>query len=162
MIDLINSINRLVEEHEVSEIEVEEVARPTYTDEELEKLIGFIKRMTTLYDLQESDWNELNYIVIRNFLMEPTETILTIYFNDDTLECFLDIPDVSFTDLTYFLREPNEIFKVETFHDKITFGTVNSRIEGSVLHLIECVFTPFFTKNSKWPDSKYFFKNFIN
>lgn len=139
--------------HEETEIEEEEETRPIYTDEELQKLINFIKRMTTLYDLQESDWNDLNYIVIRNFILEPTELVLTVYFNDDTLECLLDFPDVVFTDLTYFIRDPHEIFKVETFHDKITFGTVNSRVEGSILHLLEFVFTPFFTRNNKWPDS---------
>lgn len=109
--------------------------------------------MTTLYDLRDTDWTELNDVVIRNFIMEPREIVLTIYFNNDTLECLLDFPDTVFTDLTYFIREPNDVFKVETFHDKIKFGTVNSRVEGSILHALENVFAPYFMHNTQWPDS---------
>lgn len=142
--------------HTDTEAEEEEIEKPVYTDEQLEKLIGFFKKMTTLYDLKESDWTEDNCLVIRNFIIEPSEMVLTVYFDDDNLQCLLDFPDTPFIDLTYFIREANDIFKIETFHDKITFGTVNSSVEGSLLSVLENVYAPFFFNNTTWPDSILF------
>lgn len=133
--------------------EIEQETRPEYDEEDLLQLISFIKAMTTLYDLRESDWKENHDVVIREFFLNPKKMILTVYFDGNDLECLLDFPDTSYVDLTYFLRDPMEIFEVETFHDKITFGTVHDNVEGSILKVIENVYAQVFFHIKTWPDS---------
>lgn len=126
-----------------------------YTEEDLNTLVKYIKNMTTLYDLREDDWTEENYETIREYLLNPSYPLLTIYFDADNLCCMLEIPDKPFLDMTYFLREtPGEIFEVETFHDNIMFGTMHEAIEGSLLKVIENVYAPYFMQIESWPDSK--------
>lgn len=36
----------------------EQPVKPVYDPKELQQLVHFIKRMTTLYDLREEDWNK--------------------------------------------------------------------------------------------------------
>ncbi|XP_017772767.1 PREDICTED: dynein-1-beta heavy chain, flagellar inner arm I1 complex [Nicrophorus vespilloides] len=127
--------------------------RPQYTEEELGKLIGFVKGITTLYDLRETDWNQLNESGIVNFLMDPREQILCIYFDGDDLIATVEYPNCVYEDLTYFIREPNEVFQVDTFHDNIIFGTVHSSIESTLLEVLENVYAPIFFKIKNWPEN---------
>lgn len=133
--------------------ETEKEVKPEYSDEDLEKLVGFIKSMTTLYDLREDDWTESIYEMIRQFILDPKEPLLTIYFDGDELCCLLDIPEETVVDLTYFLRENDDIFEVETFHDNIMFGTIHEDVEGSLLKIMENVYAPYFLDIETWPDS---------
>lgn len=134
--------------------ETEKEVRACYSEEDLNKLVQFIKNITTLYDLHEEDWKEENYEVIREFLLNPKHPLLIIFFDGDELLCMLDVPEISFTDMTYFLREsPDYIFEVETFHDNITFGTIHEDIEGSLLKVIQHVYAPYFLQVKSWPDS---------
>ncbi|XP_071050357.1 dynein axonemal heavy chain 2 isoform X2 [Onthophagus taurus] len=145
------------EEPTVTEAEavtaVEEDVKPEYTEEDLEKLVRFVKDITTLYDLRDTDWNEANEDVIRQWFLNIKEPVLCIYFEADDLKCMYGYPDCPVLDLTYFLREPNEIFDVETFHDKITFATVDDNIEGTILKTLENVYAPVFFHVTTWPDS---------
>lgn len=138
--------------------EVDESDKPKieYTEEELNTLVKFIKNMTTLYDLREDDWSEKNAQVIREFFLTPEAPILTIFFDEESLTCTLGIPEVPVVDLTYFLREPMQIFDVKTFHDKINFGTMDDNIEGSILNIIENLYAPVFFKSDHWPESNIF------
>lgn len=128
---------------------------PEYTDEELSRLINFIKRMVTLYDLRESDWTEQHEQVIVEYIIDITQPILSAYFEEDNLKVLLGFPTSPYIDLCYFLRDPMDVFNLETFHDKIIFGTVNDNIEGSILSVIEDVFAPYFFNIKTWPDSTY-------
>lgn len=134
--------------------EVEKEVRPEYSDEDLDKLVGFIKNMTTLYDLREEDWNEDNFEIIRDFILSPRQPLLTIYFDGDELCCLMDIPETPLVDMTYFLRENEDVFEVETFHDNIMFGTMHEDIEGSLLKVMENAYAPYFLHNETWPDSE--------
>lgn len=109
--------------------------------------------MTTLYDLREDDWTEYNYEMIREYILDPKQPMLTIYFCGDNLMCSLDIPDTPFVDMTYFLRENTDFFEVETFHDNIIFGTIQEDIEGSLLQTMLHVYAPYFFQIESWPDS---------
>lgn len=109
--------------------------------------------MTTLYDLREEDWTDNNYEVIREFLLSPKYPLLAIYFDGDDLCCSLDIPETPFVDMTYFLRENAEIFEVESFHDNIMFGTLHEDVEGSLLKVMQHVYSPYFFQIESWPDS---------
>lgn len=112
-----------------------------------------MKKITTLYDLRETDWTDENYAVIREFFIDPKHPVLTVYFEEDTLRCLLDFPETPIVDLTYFYREPNEIFRVDTFHDRISFGTVDDSVEGSILKILESIYSPIFFNITTWPDS---------
>lgn len=58
---------------------------------------------------------------------------MSIYFDDDVLTATIGFPTCPVYDLTYFLREPNMIFTVQDFHDDVTFGTINTNVDGSLL-----------------------------
>lgn len=135
------------------EIDTSEQLKVSYTDEELDKLVGYIKNLTTLYDLRPDDWREENYEVIKQFFLTPTEPLLTIYFLNDELSCQLGTPARPVMDLTYFLRQPLEIYDVNTFFDTINFGTMDDNIEGSILNIVENVYAPIFFKSNHWPES---------
>lgn len=133
--------------------ETQQEIRPEYDEGDLEKLVSFVKAMTTLYDLRETDWKEEHDLIIQEFFLNPKQIILAVYFNCDDLQCSAEFPDTPYVDLTYFLREPMEVFDVETFHDKITFGTVHDNVEGSILKVLENVYAQVFFNIKTWPDS---------
>lgn len=114
-----------------------------------------MKNLTTLYDLRPDDWTERNYEVIKHFFLKPTEPVLMIYFINDDLTCSLGPPPRPVMDLTYFLRQPLEVFDVATFFDTINFGTMDDNIEGSILNIVENVYAPVFLKSHHWPESNY-------
>lgn len=133
--------------------EIQQDIRPEYDEEDLVKLVSYVKDMTTLYDLRESDWNEEHDVVIREFFLNPQQMLLTIYFEGDDLMCASDFPETPYVDLTYFLREPMEVYDVDTFHDKVTFGTIHENVEGSILKVLENVYAQVFFNIKTWPDS---------
>lgn len=126
---------------------------PELTDEEVDKLVKYIKKMTTLYDLEDTDWNESHFEIIKSFIFNTDQIVLTVYFYGDDLRCSLDFPTTPISDLTYFIRKPFDILTPENFHDNITFGTVNDSIEGSLLKVLENVYAPIFFNITSWPDS---------
>ncbi|XP_025835309.1 dynein heavy chain 2, axonemal-like [Agrilus planipennis] len=127
-----------------------------YSPEEIDKLVSFIMKMTTLYDLRDDDWTEANKEVIKNFFYYVSNMTLTVCFDEHNLLCSLNYPECIFDDLMFFYRDPGEIFQVDTFHDKIHFGTVDYKVEGSILRHIELFYLPIFLKQESWPDSILF------
>ncbi|KAJ1520022.1 hypothetical protein ONE63_004252 [Megalurothrips usitatus] len=124
-----------------------------YSEEDIQNLIRKIKRCTTLFDLMEEDWNDEVCSVIRSFFELPGSEVLSIYFNDVKLEATLSIPTSPIRDLTYFIKEPEDIISVENFHDIVMFGTVDTTVEGSLLAVLENVYAPVFFNTTTWPDS---------
>ncbi|XP_037870398.1 dynein axonemal heavy chain 2 isoform X3 [Bombyx mori] len=127
--------------------------KPSYDPEELHKLIGYIMRITTLYDLREEDWTEDVKHGIEEWLLEPRSLILCIYFRGDKLKSISDIPLSPVYDLTYFIRAPDFVFKSDTFHDDIIFGTFVDSVESNVIQILENVYAPYFFAVNAWPDS---------
>lgn len=104
-------------------------------------------------DFEEDNWNDQCISDIREFFYNPGITTLTIFFKDDLLKTCLGFPNIPVYELTYFLREPDEIFTIENFHSNILFGTINNQVEGNILALMENIFAPIFFKIDFWPDS---------
>lgn len=126
----------------------------TYTQEELETLISFVKEMTILRDLLPRDWRPVNDAAIVQWLENRSLPLLTIYFDPDgDLQCETDVPHGPITDFTYFLRELNHRFDVDNFHDTIIFGTLDSNYEGSMLDIIRDIYGPILLTSNNWPDS---------
>lgn len=137
---------------ELAEIEAPE--KPSYTNEELDKFVSFIQRITTLSNLQKSDWNDDCFEIIKEYLMEPKNIILCIYFHENILMASLNVPDVDFYDMTYFLRQqPDMIYSIDNFYDEIMFGTIIGSIEGSLLKTLEIVYAPILQSTNLLPNS---------
>ena len=113
----------------------------------------FIKDFTTLSSLKEDNWNDQCISDIREFFYDPGILTLTIFFKDDILKTSLGFPTIPVYELSYFIREPDEIFTIDNFHSKILFGTINDQVEGNILTLMENIFAPIFFKIDFWPDS---------
>ncbi|EDW04226.1 dynein-1-beta heavy chain, flagellar inner arm I1 complex [Drosophila grimshawi] len=137
------------------EIKPEEVRpptpRPTYTDEELNQLVEYIQRMTLLYALTQQDWREEPLDMIRRWLLEVNEPLLSIWYEGNKLSACLGFPTDHVDDISYFLRgEPNEIFTVDGFHDEIHFGSIHSDVDASLMCLLERFYAPIFRNYSDW------------
>ncbi|XP_050498494.1 dynein axonemal heavy chain 2 [Diabrotica virgifera virgifera] len=151
----------LFSSEEPEEVVVEEVQEETsldrlvdYSEEDINTLVSYVKSITTLYKLKPTDWTEENEDVIKTWFRDPSLPILCVFFSTDNLICTTGLPDGAIEiDLMYFLRETAQEFSVQTFHDNITFGTVDENIEGTLLNIIKDVFVPILLSTEKWPDS---------
>ncbi|XP_062141991.1 uncharacterized protein LOC133850046 [Drosophila sulfurigaster albostrigata] len=146
------------DEERKEEVKPEEIRpvtpRPTYSDEELNQLVEYIQRMTTLYSLNQRDWHEQALDIIRRWLLEVSEPLLTVFYSGNRLTAYLGFPNDPVDDISYFLRsEPNEIFTVDGFHDEIHFGTVHSDADGCLMYLLERFYAPIFRNFDDWNES---------
>lgn len=131
--------------------EVEEkIPVPEYTDEDLNKLVVAVQHMTILYAIDQNDWNSTCTDVIQQWLLNVNELMLTVFYDDDILTASLGFPTYPVYDLTYFLRLPNHIFKVDEFHDHVTFGTIHEDIDGTLLAILEKMYSPIFFKTQNF------------
>ncbi|XP_050561707.1 dynein axonemal heavy chain 2 [Spodoptera frugiperda] len=135
------------------ELEQTREQKPIYDPEELEKLVDYVVRMTTIYDLRPEDWTPDTRQHIEDWFLEPKSLILCIYFKGECLRASHDIPLTPVYDLTYFIRPPDYVFKADTFHDDIVFGTFRDSIESNVINMMEHVYAPYFFAITAWPDS---------
>ncbi|KAH8378166.1 hypothetical protein KR093_009808 [Drosophila rubida] len=146
------------DEERKEEVKPEEIRpatpRPTYSDEELNQLVEYIQRMTTLYSLNQGDWREQALDIIRRWLLEVSEPLLTMYYAGNRLTACLGFPNDPVDDISYFMRdEPNEIFTVDGFHDEIHFGTVHSDVDGCLMYLLERFYAPIFRNYTDWNET---------
>lgn len=151
-------INTFSERERIAQLErelAETPIKPIYELEELQKLVGYIMSITTLYDLRDEDWNEEAKHDIEEWICEPRDLILCIYFKGHKLKAANDIPLSPVFDLTYFIRTPDFVFKADTFHDDIVFGTFVDSVESNMIKMLEFVYAPYFFAINTWPDSKY-------
>jgi dynein heavy chain len=115
----------------------------------VEKVKGF----TTLFDLREDDWKLEVENVVKDYFLNKSAKVLSIYFEDVTLAASLDFPTVPVKDMTYFLKDSTEIITPENFCEAITFGTTGDNIEGTILTVLEYVYAPTFFSETSWPDN---------
>ncbi|XP_031774002.1 uncharacterized protein LOC116414824 [Apis florea] len=109
--------------------------------------------MTTLSGLKETHWTYFCEMTIREFFLNPNFTIMCAFFAHNRLVVTLALPLILVDELTYFIREPRQVLRAETFRNDILFGTVNDRPEYYVLSVVENVLAPIFLKVETWPDS---------
>ncbi|KAG6795133.1 hypothetical protein HZU73_09583 [Apis mellifera caucasica] len=109
--------------------------------------------MTTLSGLKEGHWTYFCEMTIREFFLNPNFTTMCIFFSHNRLVVTLSFPLILVNEFTYFIREPREVLRAETFRNDILFGTVNDKPEYYVLSIVENVLAPIFLKVETWPDS---------
>lgn len=106
--------------------------------------------MTVLYDIDQNDWNSTSIAVIKHWLLNVNELMLTIFYDNDILTASLSFPTNPVYDIAYFLRHPNEIFSVDEFHDCVTFGTIHEDVDGTLLAILEKMYSPIFFKTENF------------
>lgn len=137
----------------VEEVVEESIAPlPEYTDDELKRLVGFVQKMTTLFALKENDWTDATTGVIESWFRNPETLMLVIFYDGDVLTACLAIPLAPIFDMSYFLRQPNQIFDVDTFHDVVRFGTIREDIDGTLLNVLSSVYGPIFFGSTNLSD----------
>lgn len=109
--------------------------------------------MTILFALDHNNWSEEHSNTIKKWLLDTDELMLTIFYHENNLVASLSYPMVPVHDLTYFLREPNQIFTVDGFHDEVTYGTIHEPIDGTLLNIIERIYAPIFFQYSEWSEN---------
>lgn len=130
-----------------------EAIRPEYQPGELSQLVNYLKDMVVLFDLRPCDWNAECLNIVERWFLEHHHPLLFIFYTpDNVLTASLATPLIPYHDATYFLRQPNEIFQVATFHDTIQYGTIHDPDE-SLLVLMEAIYAPhFFNKPLDWSE----------
>ncbi|XP_029157815.1 dynein heavy chain 2, axonemal-like [Nylanderia fulva] len=131
----------------------EDELRPIYGMDEINKLIQCIKDMTTLSGLTDGDWTWKCDRDIREFFHDPSIPVLCVYHVNGDLTTEFSFPTVPVHELTYFVRQPNEILYPENFRERILFGSLNDKVEDHTLNVIQNVFAPIFFTIETWPDS---------
>ncbi|XP_050449663.1 dynein axonemal heavy chain 2-like [Cataglyphis hispanica] len=130
-----------------------EEERPIYREYELNELIQCVKDMTTLSGLKDSDWTWRCDMDIQEFFQNPSIPVLCVYHVDGDLTTEFSFPTLPVHELTYFVRQPNEILYPENFRERILFGSLNDRVESHILRVIQDVLAPIFFTIETWPDS---------
>lgn len=117
-----------------------------------------MRNFTVLFDLRRDDFDGEVIDTIKEFVKSPVERLLTICYNEDDLVATLGIPDFTFDDLFYFLKQEDKFgnliqLTVKNFATSISCGSIDAPLEGSILRLMETLFTPEFYNNTSWPYS---------
>jgi len=108
--------------------------------------------MTTLNGLRDSDWTKTCDIFISEFFQDPSILVLSIYRMNGLIIEF-SFPTMAVHEMSYFVREPDEIFQPENFRERILFGTTNDKVESHILSVMQNVLAPIFFTIETWPDS---------
>lgn len=124
--------------------------------------ISIVKDMTTLSGVKDTHWTYFCEMTIREFFLNPNFTTMCIFFSHNRLIVTLSFPLILVNEFTYFIREPREVLRAETFRNDILFGTVNDKPEYYVLSMVENVLAPIFLKVETWPDSILLNSRLIN
>ncbi|KAF7398794.1 hypothetical protein HZH66_006691 [Vespula vulgaris] len=134
--------------------EVEAELRADYTIEELNELVHYVKGMTTLSGLAKKDWTYQCHVIIREFFENPKHRVLCIYYEvtNKVPMALLSFPLTPVYELCYFIRKPDQIFRLENFHDTIVFGSFNWSVEYYILNVVQSVLTPIIFKIETLPD----------
>ncbi|XP_046826001.1 dynein-1-beta heavy chain, flagellar inner arm I1 complex-like isoform X1 [Vespa crabro] len=143
------------ERRETSESEYEtspEPENPIYTEQELITLVQYVKDLTVLSHLKESDWNESCYEVIREYFQCVSHTILIIFFNQNKLMASLNLSDCKEVDLMYFLRSPLQIYTTDNFLKTIFCGNINEDKTKSFFKFLQNIYAPVALNSNEWPE----------
>lgn len=111
--------------------------------------------MTTLSGLAKKDWTYQCHVIIREFFENPKHRVLCIYYEvtNKVPMALLSFPLTPVYELCYFIRKPDQIFRLENFHDTIVFGSFNWSVEYYILNVVQSVLTPIIFKIETLPDS---------
>ncbi|XP_018394577.1 PREDICTED: dynein-1-beta heavy chain, flagellar inner arm I1 complex-like [Cyphomyrmex costatus] len=140
------------ESPETEEEQSSELIKPVFDEQDLDKLVQYIKDFTILPSIKNSDWKEDCYMIIREYFENPAYMLLCVYFQVDTLKARLSILDDNQSDFVYFLRIPWHVFTVDNFHATVVFGSINRNTMMCVLKLMENMYITVARSDDEWPE----------
>lgn len=140
------------EEPEIIEEEPKEV-NPEYKETDLVTLVDYVKKMTILQDLKDDDWNNVCESIIRQWIMDVNLVFLFVFYDKQNLTVDFTFPTIPVNDVMYFMRDPQLMFTLDTFHDDVTFGRIQDDVDGTLLTLIEKVYAPVFFGKTDWSEN---------
>ncbi|XP_020290402.1 dynein heavy chain 2, axonemal [Pseudomyrmex gracilis] len=127
-----------------------EPIKPVFDEQDLKKLIQYVKDLTVLPSLKDDDWNENCDTVICEYFKNPSFTLLCIYFKANVLNAQLSIPAGHISNFVYFMRAPWQVLTVDNFYVTIVFGSVNHNTMMFVLKSMECLYVPVALSSNEW------------
>lgn len=116
-------------------------------------LVIAVKRTVILKGLVKIDWNHECDEVIKSWLLVTDQELLSFFYTDGLLTASMSFPAAQVNDIFYFLREPNQIFTVDNFHDDVTFVRIDKDVDGHMLLMMEQIYGPTFFHKSDWTDT---------
>lgn len=147
-------IRHVVAEAPVLSATEEEKPKPIYSSKELDELVAVLKRMVFLSGIGPDDWTEQCDEIIRTWFLDTGHLMLIVYFSPKhRLTVSLAYPSEPVLEVVYFLREPNHIFSIDNFHDDVTFGQMNDDVDGTLLLLMENLYTSIFFHKTDWSET---------
>lgn len=110
--------------------------------------------MIFLNGIKQDAWTEQCDEIIRLWFDDTSHLMLIVYFSPKNHLCVsLTYPEEPVIEIVYFLREPNHIFSIDNFHDDVTFGQMNGDVDGTLLLLMENLYTPIFFHKTDWSET---------
>lgn len=133
--------------------DTEPLPRPDYSTAELNELVAAIKRTIILRDLGEHHWTDENTEVVKSWLCTTSHELISFYFVDGKLSASLSYPEMHVDDCFYFIRDSNNVFTMDNFHDDVTFGYNDQDVTGHMLTVMEHIYAPYFLCKSNATDA---------
>ncbi|XP_036148975.1 dynein-1-beta heavy chain, flagellar inner arm I1 complex isoform X2 [Monomorium pharaonis] len=150
---LIVKIDEYSESPETEEELSSEPIKPIFDEQDLDKLVQYVKDLTILSSIEDSDWKENECLTtIREYFENPASTLLCVYFQIDTLKARLSILDDNQSDFVYFLRIPWHVFTVDNFHATVIFGNITHNAVMCVLKVMENMYVTIARNSGEWPE----------
>ncbi|KAL6420158.1 hypothetical protein ACFW04_014096 [Cataglyphis niger] len=140
------------ESSETEEELLSEPVKPIFDEQDLNNLVQYVKDLTMLPLIKDSDWKEECHTIIREYFKNPNFTLLSIYFEMDTLRARLSVPENGQSEFVYFLRTPWHVFTVDNFHATVIFGSINRNVMMCVLKAMENMYAPAAINSGEWPE----------
>ncbi|XP_077278026.1 uncharacterized protein LOC143906094 isoform X2 [Temnothorax americanus] len=130
-----------------------EPIKPVFDQQDLDKLVQYVKDLTILPSIEDSDWKEDCCATIREYFENPACTLLCVHFQVDTLKARLTIVDDNQSAaFVYFLRIPWHVFTVDNFHATVIFGSINRNAMMCVLKVMENMYVTVARDSGEWPE----------
>nr|XP_031834936.1 dynein heavy chain 2, axonemal isoform X2 [Nomia melanderi] len=127
-----------------------EPEKPVFAEEDLSKLVKYVKHLTIFSDASNGNWNENCDEVIQEYFENPSHELLTVFHQGNKLTAILNFPKYAPKGFMYFLRSPWQIYTVDNFLDTVLFGSITGNIRNSIFKFMETVYAPILLRSNEY------------
>ncbi|XP_078047974.1 uncharacterized protein LOC144475700 [Augochlora pura] len=119
-----------------------EPEKPVFAEEDLLRLVKYIKHLSIYSDSNDNNWDENCDRTIREYFEDPSNILLSVFRDGDKLTAVLNFPEYAPKGFMYFLRSPWQACTVDNFFEIVTLGSVSGNVMSSVHKFVENVYAP--------------------
>ena len=120
-----------------------------------------IKSRVCLSQLKTDDWTPEVTLQLTNFMQDPSQLLLTIYYGEQTgLILSNTFPTSPVKELAYFIRTRGEVITSTNFSDLVQYGTLLPDHVTCLLRTMQGMYAPSFFMNTIWPSSILYCNNY--